>query len=311
MRLALTLPQGVESDLQRDVAKVARQAEEAGFASLWAYERVLFPLTPAQGMYGIDGLPWMKHYEYCADPLTVLTLAGAVTQKVRLGTSVLIAPLHSTLLLARTLATLDQATGGRVVAGLGSGWSTDEYRAAGADYATRGRALDETVDGLRALLGPNPVTYSDSRMAVDNALVNPKPVGRLPILLGGGDTATAQRRIATKSDGWLAVGKTGPGIADIWKRIQDFAVEAGRDPRELELVVGTPVFLTPRPAGADRQPFQGTPDQVVEDLAAVRDAGVDEVGLVLDGIVANADEMIDQALLMRDALVSAGVVTLA
>jgi len=311
MRLALTIPQGVNNDLQRDITKVARQAEEAGFASLWAYERVLFPLSPSQGMYGIDGLPWLKSYEYCADPLTALALAGAVTQKIRLGTSVLIAPLHGTLLLARTLATLDQATGGRVVAGLGSGWSTDEYRAAGTDYATRGQALDETIDGLRALLGPNPVSYKDSRMAIDNALVNPKPRGRLPIMLGGATNATSQRRIAVKSDGWLVAGMAGPQIAETWKRIQDFAVEAGRDPRELEMVVGVPVILTPQPAGADRQPFLGTVDQIVEDIAAVRDAGADEVGLTLDGIVANADEIIDQALLMRDALVSAGLVTLA
>ena len=69
--------------------KVAIQAEQAGFNSLWAYERVLFPVNPAQGMYGIDGLPWNPYYEYCADPLTVLTLAGAVTKTIRQGTSVL------------------------------------------------------------------------------------------------------------------------------------------------------------------------------------------------------------------------------
>jgi alkanesulfonate monooxygenase SsuD/methylene tetrahydromethanopterin reductase-like flavin-dependent oxidoreductase (luciferase family) len=99
------------------VTEVARAADQAGFASLWAYERVLFPVNPLQGMYGIPGLPWLKYYEYCADPLTVLTLAGAATENVRLGTSILIGPLHQTLSLARTLATLDQATGGRVVAG--------------------------------------------------------------------------------------------------------------------------------------------------------------------------------------------------
>ena len=75
MDFGLTLPQGAQRDLQRDVIKVATQAEQAGYAGLWAYERVLFPLNPADGLYGIDGLPWIDYYRHCADPLTVLTLA--------------------------------------------------------------------------------------------------------------------------------------------------------------------------------------------------------------------------------------------
>ncbi|MBV9793728.1 MAG: LLM class flavin-dependent oxidoreductase [Actinobacteria bacterium] len=135
MDFGLTLPQGAQRDLQRDVIKVATEAEEAGFAGLWAYERRLFPLHPADGAYGVEGLAWDEYYSYCADPLTVLALAGAVTRRVRLGTSVLIAPLHDRLYPSRALTTLDQASGGRVTAGLGAGWSTDEFAASGRDFA--------------------------------------------------------------------------------------------------------------------------------------------------------------------------------
>ena len=307
MDFGLGLPQGVHNNLRRDVTRVAGLAEEAGFASLWAYERVLFPVSPAHGMYGVDGLPWLKYYEYCADPLTVLTLAGAVTERIRLGTSVLIAPLHNTLALGRTLATLDKATGGRVVAGLGSGWSTDEYGAAGVDFASRGRIFDETIDGLRALFGPNPVTYRDSRIVIDNALVNPKPETEIPILIGGGLSERALKRIALKGDGWLPVNTPGPVMAGTWKRLLDTAAAAGRDPGRLQLVAVGNCVVTSKPAGSDRELFQGSPEQIIEDAAAAAAAGAQEVVFSLDGGVENTNEMLDKALMLMDAATAAGL----
>jgi probable F420-dependent oxidoreductase len=307
MELGLSLPQGAHNDLRRDVTGVARAAEQAGFASLWAYERVLFPVTPAQGMYGVPGLSWLKYYEYCADPLTVLAMAGAVTEKVRLGTSVLVGPLHPTLALARALATLDQATGGRVIAGLGSGWAAEEYRAMGMDFSSRGRALDETIDGLRALLGPDPVTYRDSHIAVEEALVNPKPVTQIPILLGGGSSERAFRRIARKADGWLPVNMAGPALADSWKRLLDLAGMEGRDPQRMRLIPVAHVTLADRPAGPGRQPFQGILDEVIDDIAATAEAGADELIVGLDASVASSAELIDKALALMQAVTAAGL----
>jgi probable F420-dependent oxidoreductase len=307
MDFGLALPQGSYSDLRRDVARVARVAEEAGFASLWAYERVLFPVNPTQGMYGVAGLAWAKAYEYCADPLTVLTLAGAVTENVRLGTSVLIAPLHNTLTLARTLATLDKAAGGRVALGLGGGWSIDEYRAAGVDFASRGKIFDELIDGLRALLGPNPVTYRDSRIAIEEALVNPKPETEIPILIGGGLSERALKRIALKGDGWMPVNTPGPVMADLWKRQLDMAEAAGRDPRKLRLVAVANSSVTSKPVDSDRQLYQGTPNQIVEDMAAAAAAGAHEIVIALEADVASTDELVDKALMLKDAATAAGL----
>lgn len=307
MDFGVTLPQGVHYDLRRDVISTAKRAEEAGFASLWAYERVLFPISPSEGMYGIDGLPWMKHYEYCADPLTVLTLAGAVTERVRLGTSVLIAPLHRTLPLARTLGTLDQATGGRVVLGLGGGWSGDEFRGYGVDFASRGRAFDELLDGLRALMGPNPVTYRDSQITIENALVTPKPATEIPIVLGGGTSERVLRRIAAKGDGWMPVAMTGEQIAGTWKRLLDLAESEGRDPRKLRLVALEHVMVAGKPLGSDRQPFQGSAEQITEDFAGVAQAGAHEVIVSLGDTVTSAGELMDKALAILDAATAAGL----
>jgi probable F420-dependent oxidoreductase len=308
MDFGLALPQGAHTDLQRDVIKVATRAEEAGFDSLWAYERVLFPLNPAHGMYGIDGLAWLPYYRHCADPLTVLTLAGAVTENIRLGTSVLIAPLHNKLHLARTLATLDQATGGRVTVGFGGGWSTDEYAAAGVDFASRGKTFDEVIDGLRALLGPNPVTYRDSQIVVDNALVNPKPAGELPILIGGGLTKRALQRIAEKSDGWMPANTPGKVIADTWKQLLDHAESVGRDPSAMRLVPVAPyAVVTDKPIGPGRELFQGTPEQLVEDFAEIAEAGAHELVIGLENSTASVDDLLEAATRLLDAVTAAGL----
>ena len=120
-RLGLGLPQMRQYDLGKDVADVARAAEEIGYESLWVFERALFPEPATQGLYGIEGLPWPESYRHVADPLVTLTLAAAATERARLGTSVLVVPLHIPFQLAKGLASLDAASGGRVMAGLGTG----------------------------------------------------------------------------------------------------------------------------------------------------------------------------------------------
>lgn len=107
-RLGLGLPQNKQYDLGRDVPDVARSAEAVGYESLWVYERALVPDPATQGLYGIEGLPWPDAYRGVADPLVTLTLAAAATERARLGTSVLVAPLHVPFQLAKTLATLDR-----------------------------------------------------------------------------------------------------------------------------------------------------------------------------------------------------------
>ena len=306
MKLGLRLPQSANVDYATDIAHVARRAEEIGYAGLWVYERVLFPLAPTDGMYGVPGLPWDPYYQYCADPLTVLTLAAAATSRVRLGTSILVGPLHNELHLARTLATLDLASRGRVVLGVGSGWSTDEYRATGADFSARGRSMEELTDALRALWSPNPVTYADSRMSVENALTNPKPHRPIPIAFGGSGER-ALKRVAVKGDGWIPSGIGGPELVTAWKRVHELAERNGRDPQTLQLLPLAWLGLTDAPLGADRGLFQGTVAQVVEDLAASAEAGADEVIIGLEGTTKSVAELVDRAQEIMERATEAGV----
>jgi probable F420-dependent oxidoreductase len=182
MKLGLRLPQRLGVDLQHDVVEAARTAEAAGYASLWTYEQLLFAETPVEP-YAPPNVPWPESGRQTADPLAVLTAAAVVTERVRLGTAVLIAALHTPVQLAKALATVDQISGGRVVAGMGAGWSTDGLQAAGATRADRGRFLDETLDVFEAVWGPDPVTFRSPRVVIDNALILPKPASKIPVML--------------------------------------------------------------------------------------------------------------------------------
>ena len=305
MRLGLRLPQRLGVDLQHDVVEAARTAEAAGYASLWTYERLLFPQTPAESYAELPNVPWPAHSRQAADPMAVLTAAAVATEQVRLGIAVLVAALHTPVQLAKALATIDQISGGRMIAGMGTGWSTDEFQATGATRADRGRFLDETLDVFDAVWGPDPVTFRSPRVVIDNASVLPKPATKIPVMLGGGSKAV--QRIAKRADGWLPL-LTSPGPAGAaelrasWDRIRDMAAEYGRDTSRMEMVVVGNVTFTDRPAGPDRSAFVGTLDQIMDDVQMAAEAGADEliVDLNLQDWFTSTGQMLETAVKIRE-----------
>lgn len=307
LRLGVGLPQMKHFAPGRDVVAVAGAAEEIGYDSVWVFERTLVPEDPVDGMYGVPGTPWADAYRHCADPLVTLATAGAVTERVRLGSSVLVAPLHAPFELARTLGTLDAATCGRVVAGFGTGWSRDEYAAAGTDFAARGRALDEVLDVCAAVWGADPVAYEGSRARIVSAEVGPKPAQRtVPVLLAAGG-GRALDRLARRADGWLPVGLPHDLLARTWADIRARAERYGRDPGALTLTLRCAVDVTPRPVDGERALHHGSVEQVVEDLAAGAEAGVDEAILELQGTSRDAGELIATARELHAAVRGAGL----
>ncbi|GGZ08783.1 LLM class F420-dependent oxidoreductase [Streptomyces poonensis] len=306
-RLGLGLPQMRQYDLGKDVPDVARTAERIGYESLWVFERILFPEPATQGLYGIEGLPWPDQYRGVADPLVTLTLAASATERAALGTSVLVAPLHGPFQLAKALASLDAASGGRVVAGLGTGWSLDEYAAASArPFEERGRVLDEVIGVCRAVWGPDPVTYDGEHTKIASAVVGPKPARPIPILLAA-NTRRAQIRLVDRADGWLPVGMGVEQITAQWRALRDLAAERGRtEPLRTVLRVNTQYSAKPY-SGADRRPFQGDADQIVEDLAAHAGIGLEEILIDLQGSTRDARELENVAAEVYEKARAAGV----
>jgi probable F420-dependent oxidoreductase len=307
IRLGLSLPQARQYDIGKDVPDVARAAEQMGYEGLWVYERALFPEPATQGLYGIQGLTWPEAYRGVPEPLVTLTLAVTATERVRLGTSVLVAPLHGPFQLARALGTLDAASGGRVVAGLGTGWSLDEYAAAGvAPFEERGRVLDEVLDVCQAVWGPDPVTYEGRLTKIASAVVAPKPARPIPILLPA-NSKKARTRLIERADGWMPVAMGAEQLASEWRQLQDLAAERGRT-KPIEAVLrANPQYTAKAYDGAERAPFQGNVEQIVSDLKAHAEVGVDEILLDLQSTVRDAQELKDVAAEVFTAARAAGV----
>ncbi|MFI1765622.1 LLM class F420-dependent oxidoreductase [Streptomyces sp. NPDC020800] len=306
-RLGLSLPQMRQYSIGKDVPDVARAAEQIGYDSLWVFERALFPEPATQGLYGMEGVPWPDQYRSVADPLITLTLAAAATERARLGSSVLIAPLHQPFQLAKALASLDAASGGRVLAGFGTGWSVDEYAAAGIrPMEERGRVLDEIIGVCRAVWGPDPVVYDGSITKIASAVVGPKPARPIPILLAAMNRK-AQQRLVDHADGWLPVGMGAEQIAAQWRALQELAEERGRK-EPLRTVLRVNTELLPKAYdGADRRPFQGSVDQIVEDLADHARIGLEEILVDLQGSARDAEELKDVAAQVFEKARAAGV----
>ncbi|MFE9645968.1 LLM class F420-dependent oxidoreductase [Streptomyces sp. NPDC006365] len=307
-RLGLCLPQAPQYDMGRDVPDVARTAEQIGYESLWVYERALFPEPATQGLYGVPGLPWPEHYRSVPDALVTLTLAVTATERVRLGTGVLVAPLHGPFQLAKTLGTLDAASGGRVVAGFGTGWSLDEYAATGvAPFEERGKVLDEVLDVCQAVWGPDPVSYEGSLTKIASAVVGPKPARPIPVLLPA-NSKKALTRLIDRADGWMPIAMGAEQLATQWRQVQDMAAERGRTkPIETAVRVNGVQYTAKAYDGADRAPFQGNVEQIVTDLKAHTELGLDEFFLDLQASTRDAQELKDVAAEVYTAARAAGI----
>ncbi len=225
-----------------DLALFASTAEQLGADSLWVGDRLLAAVHPVAGYAGSDTFP--DEFRTNLDPFVALTVAATATTTARLGSNVLVAPWYPPVQLARQLTSIDVISGGRLLPGLGIGWSPDEFQAAGAPFRRRGAQLEETLDVLEALWTTNPVKHEGERWSVPESWVDLKPVQRPrpPIYLGA-FTPPGLKRVGERADGWMAVvqvpGRRHHVEALKWQRsvIDDAARAAGRNPEAVHTYV--------------------------------------------------------------------------
>jgi probable F420-dependent oxidoreductase len=278
MRAGFGLPNIGPVGTPEAVAKVAQHAEALGYDSLWTIERFLWPVKP-QTPYPVtpDGsLP--EGYKHSLDPLDTLTYAAARTSRILLGPSVLDIPYYNPILLARRLTTIDHLSGGRLRVGLGLGWSKDEMDAAGADMKQRGARADEFLQVLKAIWTTDPVEFRGKFFTLPKSYISLKPVQKPhPPIYMAAFAPRALQRLATMADGWNPVGIPIQGMAQMFGAIRDMARQAGRDPSELQMVVRANLHITAKPLSNGRTVFQGTPEQIKEDVAECARIGAHEV----------------------------------
>jgi alkanesulfonate monooxygenase SsuD/methylene tetrahydromethanopterin reductase-like flavin-dependent oxidoreductase (luciferase family) len=158
MKLGLVLPNVTQLGTRENILAIAREAERLDYDSLWVTERLLYPIQPRQPYAGRMAT-WPDGYKYVLDPLETLVFAAGVTEKIRLGTSLLDFPFYTPARLAKRIATLDVLSGGRAIICAGLGWSEDEFIASNVPFNQRSGRLTEMIHALNALWGPDPVSF--------------------------------------------------------------------------------------------------------------------------------------------------------
>ena len=221
------------------VEQCVRLLEDCGVESVWMPEHVIMaedyePLYE----YSDDGRAPVAPTTMMPDPLHWLTFAAAHSDRLQLGTGVLVGPQHSAAILAKRLATLDALSGGRLLTGIGIGWQKEEYLACGVPYARRGRRLDEMLDAMRALWRDDPASFEGEFTRFEKVYCDTKPArpGGIPFLIGGSSEAAA-RRAGARGDGYFPYTISPEDLAVRMDAVRESATANGRDPRGLSLTV--------------------------------------------------------------------------
>lgn len=264
MELGVTI---FATDCSMPPAEVAREAEARGFASLYVPEHTHIPVsreTPPPT--GDEELA--DEYRRTLDPWVGLATAAAVTARIRLGTGIALVAQHDPIALAKTVATLDHLSGGRVVLGVGFGWNREEMRNHGVEFATRRERVRETVLAMQALWSQEEAGYQGSLVRFAPSWQWPKPAQRPRprVLLGGGAGPKLFAHLAEWADGWMPIG--GAGLKQALPKLRRLFAERGRDPASLQVV---PIGVLPDPAKLDHYASLGVGECVLRLPSAPRD----------------------------------------
>ena len=218
------------------------------------------------------------------EQITLLSYIAGQTSKIRLVTSVLIVPHRNPLIAAKSLATLDLLSGGRLVVGVGVGWMREEFQALGLPpFEERGAVTDEYIRAFKVLWTEDDPHFQGKYISFDDISFLPKPVQKPhPPIWVGGESRPALRRTAELADGWYPLGSnptfpmgTPEQLKAGMERLAGYAERFGRDPSTIETIYRTHQFeLLKQAAGPDRLPFVGDADQIAGDIRQYQDMGV-------------------------------------
>lgn len=261
--------------------------EELGYESVWVWDHVLLGVDP--------------HFPIL-DSLSVLTAVAARTERIRIGTGILVLPARNPVMLAKQLSSLDQISNGRLTLGMASGWYKREFDALGVPFNKRGNIMDMNLEVMTRLWTEDSVTGSYPPYELAAAVMFPKPIQnpRPPILIGG-YVDRVLKRAGVAGDGWLTYYYTAEGFKKSWDKVRRFAEEAGKDPEALKSINQLPIYV-----GKDRKELEapmyewlttewdfagwsdsttesaimGTPDECIEQLQEHIKAGVQQITLV-------------------------------
>jgi probable F420-dependent oxidoreductase len=217
-------------------------AERLGYESVWLPEHLVFTRAMSSSPYPGEDHPPVPPDTPVYDAFAYLAFLAAKTERVRLGTHVFNIGLRHPFTTARGVQTVDLLSGGRFEFGVGASWLHQEWDAAGLDFATRGRRVDEAIEVCRRLWSEETITHHGEFFTFDEVAFEPKPQQRpWPPILVGGESRAALRRAARLGDGWLGMGHTFETAAPQIEALRELLDEHGRHASNFQIVFGGPV----------------------------------------------------------------------
>jgi len=285
MKYGFTLPGRGHLATPERLGIIARKGEVFGFDTLLTGDHILVPKNISSVYPYTEGgeFPGSGSGE-SMEQITLLSYIAGQTSKIRLVTSVLIVPHRNPLIAAKSLATLDVLSGGRLVVGVGVGWMREEFEALGLPpFEERGAVTDEYIRAFKVLWTEDDPHFEGKYISFDDISFLPKPVQKPhPPIWVGGESRPALRRTAELADGWYPLGSnptfpmgTPEQLKAGLERLAGYARRFGRDPSTIETIYRTHQFeLLKQAAGPDRLPFVGDADQIAGDIRQYQDMGV-------------------------------------
>jgi probable F420-dependent oxidoreductase len=263
VEIGLHLPHVGPLANREQLTEFAQFAEHRGFDSLWVSDHVVVPRTiTSRYPYSPDGsfplppdLPFLE-------PLATLLFVAAVTQRVKLGTTILVVPMRNPVITAKTIATLDVLSSGRSILGAGAGWMAEEFELLDVPFEKRGARLDDYLGVIKALWTEDQPSFKGKYYSIDDVGFAPKPSRKPhPPIWIGGHSAPALKRAGRLGDAWHAAYIGPEVVSKQYQEVRRHAEAAGRDPDSVALTVRT------------RLPLNDA-DRTIEQLERCREIGV-------------------------------------
>jgi probable F420-dependent oxidoreductase len=287
MKFGITIPNNWGIDDVKQVLACGPLAEELGYDSVWVMDHLF------NTGYIRQRLDDQSYYH----PLATLSYLSATTQRVALGTSVMVLPYHNPVALAKYVATLDQMSDGRVILGVGVGAMTEEFEALGLSMRQRGALTNESIAVMKELwTSPDP-EFDSPRWHFADLKFAPKPKQKphVPLWIGGASPG-AIKRTATMGDGWHPTGLSPDDFRTASQELRQMAVDAGRGPEAVTMSIRVEVEAHGGPSSdraQNRARLSGdNVEKMVDGIRAYQDAGVEHIVLALNtGNVARIREL--------------------
>lgn len=295
LRVGVQLPEVERRVPWVEYSAIARAAEWAGFDSIWVGDHLLY-----RDAGGATRGPW--------DAWSILAGLAGSTSRVALGPLVTCTAFRLPGVFAKTVSTVDEMSGGRLVLGLGAGWNEEEFRAFGLPFKERVGLFEESFEVLRRLLSGETVTYHGAHVDLEEAVLDPRPE-RCPPLMVGSAGERVLRATLPHADSWNTwydgYGNTPEGFARLNGEISRAAERVGRDPSQILrsacVFVVTDRARAERPLTDDAPAWEGSAELIAGRLRELAEAGADEAILVVSPIDERSVRSLAEVLALLDA----------